>query len=283
MLMVLVAATSYGAVTPIVKMASLHKIPISWLTIAQYPLPIIFFLLMTGIVSRRQRPALTHPRLILFIGLAAAVTGLTYYRSVALLSPGFAILLLFQFAWEAPLLEWLFYGKKPSQPQWLGIAIILGGTLLAVPLGHEHWSFVGILWGLMAGLGYALTLVWSSRFSATDSPWPRALVSTTFGGVIVITVYHIWNLGSPPHAVWLWGALIGFFSQAIPLWLIYRNAPKLGAGPTAIVASAELPVAITLSRFLVGQPTFLVQWLGVTLILCGILVGSLPKPAANLD
>ncbi len=283
MLMVLVAAISYGAITPIVKMASLRDIPISWLTIAQYPLPITFFLVMTGIVSRRHRLTLEKPGLILFIGLAAAVTGLTYYRSIALLSPGFAILLLFQFAWQAPLLEWVFYGKKPSRFQWLGIAIILGGTLLAVPLGPHRWSVVGILWGVLAGLGYALTLVWSSRFSATDTPWPRAFVSTTLGGLIVVTVYHVWSLANPPHRVWVWGALVGLFSQAIPLWLIYRNAPQLGGGSTAIVAAAELPVAIILSRILVGQHTFMVQWLGIFLILGGILLGSLSKPPANFD
>ncbi len=279
--MVLIAGSSYGAITPIVKMASLHKMPITWLTIAQYPLPLSLFLMATGIFLRRHRLTFEKPTLIVLIGIAAAVTGLTYYRSVALLSPGFAILLLFQFSWFAPLLEWIFYGKKPYRAQWLGISVILLGTVLAVPLGHERWSRLGIVWGLLGGLGYALTLVWSSRFSASDSPWPRALVATGLGGVIVASVYHVWNLPSPPQLVWFWGALVGLFSQAIPLWLIYRYAPRLGGGPTAIVASVELPVAVILSRIIVDQPTRLAQWLGIVLILGGILVGSLAKPTAN--
>ncbi len=281
MLMILIAAISYGAITPVVKIASLRNIPIAWLTVAQYPLPLVFFLFMTGMVARRRRVTLQNPGLIVLIAMAAALTGLTYYRSVALLRPGFAILLLFQFAWLAPLLEWLFYAKKPAGPQWFGITVILGGTLLAVPLGHGHWSFLGMAWGLLGGVGYALTLVWSSRLSATDTPWPPALVSTGLGGILVAIVYHTWSLANPPPEVWFWGALIGLLSQAIPLWLIYRNAPLLGAGPTAIIASAELPVAVILSRILIGQPTDIVQWLGIILILGGILLGTLTKPSTD--
>ena len=99
--LIIAAAASYGLVTPLVKLAVRHDIPVDWITFTQYPLLLMAFLVMT--VTRRKnrpRPLIPQPGLMLAVG---AATSIPYYRSLSLLAPGFAVVLLFQFAWMAPL------------------------------------------------------------------------------------------------------------------------------------------------------------------------------------
>ncbi len=278
--LIIAAAASYGLVTPLVKLAVRHDISVDWITFTQYPLPLMAFLVMT--VTRRKnrpRPLIPQPGLVLAVGAAGAATSITYYRSLSLLAPGLAVVLLFQFAWMAPLLEWLLYKKQPQWPQIAGILAIVVGTLLAIPLGHGKISPLGVVWGASAGLFYALTLVWSSHFPQGADPWPRALISTAAALTIVSAIYLMGNIVAISKEAWIWGAAVGIFSQGIPLWLLYRNAPLLGASLTAILASAELPVAVAGSALLVGEPIIGVQWLGIALMIGGIVEGSISKPS----
>lgn len=283
MSMILLAAMSYGAVTPLVKLAVQSHIPVGWITVMQYPLPVVAFILLTlKVLPRLGTKVLVQPGLLMAIAAAAALTSVTYYRSIALLPPGFAIILLFQFTWMVPGLEWTLYHKRPTRLHLFAVVGILAGTLLAIPLTHGPYHWYGILYGLAAGLGYSLTLLWSSRFHAGGSPWPRALATTLLSGFIVMLVYQPWHLSIMPQAAWIWGSAIGIFSQLMPLWLLYRHAPSLGGNLTAILASAELPVAVALSRFFVAEPISWHQWVGVSLMLCSIAAGSLSEPSTEV-
>lgn len=283
MSMIFLAAMSYGAVTPLVKLAVQSHIPVEWITVMQYPLPVAAFLLLTLTVLPRRGPKLlTQPGLIVAIAVAAALTSLTYYRSIALVPPGFAIVLLFQFAWMVPGLEWALYHKRPTRLHLIAVVGILAGTFLAIPVTHGPYRWYGILYGLAAGLGYSLTLVWSSRFQSEGSPWPRALATTLLSGFIVVLAYQPWRLSVMPHSAWIWGSAIGIFSQLMPIWIVYRHAPSLGGNLTAILASAELPVAVALSRLLVSEPITWHQWVGVLLMLGSIAAGSLSEPSTQV-
>ncbi len=283
MSMIFLAAMSYGAVTPLVKLAVQSHIPVEWITVMQYPLPVAAFLLLTLTVLPRRGPKLlTQPGLIVAIAVAAALTSLTYYRSIALVPPGFAIVLLFQFAWMVPGLEWALYHKRPTRLHLIAVVGILAGTFLAIPVTHGPYHWYGILYGLAAGLGYSLTLVWSSRFQSEGSPWPRALATTLLSGFIVVLAYQPWRLSVMPHSAWIWGSAIGIFSQLMPIWIVYRHAPSLGGNLTAILASAELPVAVALSRLLVSEPITWHQWVGVLLMLGSIAAGSLSEPSTQV-
>ncbi|MCL4351424.1 MAG: DMT family transporter [Firmicutes bacterium] len=283
MSMILLAAMSYGAVTPLVKVAVQSHIPVGWITVMQYPLPVAAFLLLSlKVLPRRGPKMLAQPGLVAAIALAAALTSVTYYRSIALLPPGFAIVLLFQFAWMVPGLEWALYHKRPTRVHLFTIVGILAGTFLAVPLTPGPYHLYGILYGLAAGLGYSLTLLWSSRFQTGGSLWPRALATTLLSGIIVVLAYHPWDMSVMPQSAWIWGSAIGIFSQLMPIWILYRHAPSLGGNLTAILASAELPVAVALSHLLVSEPITWHQWVGISLMLCSISAGSLSEPSTQV-
>ena len=56
------------------------------------------------------------------------------------------------------------------------------------------------------------------------------------------------------------------FSIGIP-----HTGPSLGS----ILTSSELPMAILMAFFVLGEHIALVQWLGVALIFLGVIVGNL--------
>ncbi|PSR24172.1 MAG: hypothetical protein C7B45_00770 [Sulfobacillus acidophilus] len=271
------AAASYAFVTPLVKIAALHHVPIRLLTVYQYPLALTLFLIVVLFCGPWHPLPGRDWRLLIGIGAASATTSLAYYQSLRHLPASLAIILLFQFAWMLPVIAWIAGASAPTPRQWSSIAAIVLGTIIAAGLGIRQFSWMGLGLGLTAASGYALTLFWQSQTSAATSPWQRALISTAVAAAIVTVVYRPWIAPStpfPPGLTLALGCAAGVFALALPLVLVYYSAFALGSVLTAILASLELPIAVFLSVVWLGEPVHWVQWLGVILILAAIVWGA---------
>ncbi|AEJ41412.1 protein of unknown function DUF6 transmembrane [Sulfobacillus acidophilus TPY] len=278
MTMVLIAATSYGLVTPLVKWASLQGIDISWLTVGQYPIPLLGFWL--GSRLHRERPLTrSERRWTVLVGGAGSLTALTYYQALKWLSGPVAITLLFQFTWMLPVISRIFGGSPLRRREIGAIAAIIAGTVLQILQLPNRWPLIGTGLGLLAGLSYAVALYGSSRFSESAPLWRRAFESTLFGAFLIIVGYRGWTFMGHMTRGWIWGSLIGLFSQFIPMLLIYRATPRLSHAATAILASFELPVAVVVSWLGLKEPVPLVEWLGIGIMMVGIVAGSWPSEA----
>lgn len=273
------AACSYAVVTPLVKLASNSHIPVALLTVFQFPAAFLFFTSMSVGTRQTSQPKFTSRDwlLMMLIGVAVAATGLTYYQSLKHLPASLAIVFLFQFSWMLPVIGWIASRKAPTRTQWLAIAAIGVGTVVAARAQSlTALSLTGLTLGLGAGLAYALTLFWQGRFANDSRPWLRSLVSTIVAGVVVTLVYRPWHLAG--HAVWpalAVGSLAGMVGQALPMVLTYMSARTLGPALTAILASLELPVAVMLSHVWLNEAVAPWQWIGVTLMLAAIAAGAM--------
>lgn len=282
--MMTAAGASYALVTPLVKEAALAHVPIRLVTVFQFPAALLLFLvaaLIEAAAGRARTPDLVQWPSLALVGLAGAATALSYYQSLRFLPASLAIVMLFQFAWMLPVVAWFVDRAAPSKTQWLAIAGIAIGTLLAAGLSHpRHLSLLGIVLGLTAGLSYALTLFWQGRVSTTSSPWSRSLISTAVGFIPITLVLRPWATpavhGGVGQAFFI-GSLVGLFGQALPMLLVYVSAPNLGNTLTAILASVELPVAVLLAAAWLHEPVQGFQWLGVLIMLGAIVWGSLPQ------
>lgn len=278
-LLILIAASSYGVVTPMVKVAHQHQIPIRLLTVFQYPGPMLIFAIGWWLTHKSSAGLSRRDLNIVFwAGLAAAGTSLTYYQSLRHLPGAVAIILLFQFSWMVPMMAYAFDGKRPSIREWMAIFVIVAGTLVAAGKVHiGRASLLGLVLGFLAGVTYAATLYLSGKFRPEVSAWGRSLLSTVVGAVIIVVMYRPWAVPAASSVLGsavAWGSAVGLFSQALPLLFIYVAAPRLGDTATGILASAELPVAVILSALWLRETVTLWQWIGVILILVGIFYGS---------
>ena len=170
----MMAGAAYGIVTPLVKIGIAHGVPVIWLTLAQYPVSLIIFLI--GIVARRHpgpHPTMRDYAAMGAVGAAGAGVSLTYYHSLAYLPGSVGIVLLFQFAWALPLLSGLVHHRWPSHSQWYGVLIVVGGTMLAAGVHSWHFPLAGIGLGFTAAILYSLSLLFSGHLNPAISPWYR--------------------------------------------------------------------------------------------------------------
>lgn len=129
---------------------------------------------------------------------AVAGAQLFFFNAIQHLSVGVALLLeylgiLLVVGWL-----WLRHGQRPRRLTVLGAAAALVGLVLILDLtGSQHLDFVGVLWGLGAGVGLATYFVLSAT---ADDPLPPlamawsgmvvAALTLTLAGVVGILPMH---------------------------------------------------------------------------------------------
>ena len=69
-----------------------------------------------------------------------------------------------------------------------------------------------------------------------------------------------------------WGILIALFGTVIPPLLLNAGFPLTGIGLGSIVSALELPVSVMMAYFLLHENVLLMQWLGILLIICAIIM-----------
>lgn len=73
-----------------------------------------------------------------------------------------------------------------------------------------------------------------------------------------------------------YGLLLGMFGVALPPLLFSIGMPHVGPGYGTILTASELPVAVIMSALILKESVTIIQWLGVVLILGGIIIGNVP-------
>lgn len=68
-----------------------------------------------------------------------------------------------------------------------------------------------------------------------------------------------------------YGLALGIFGGVLPPLLYSIGMPHVGSGLGTILTSSELPVVITMSSLVLGEAISWPQWIGVIIILGGII------------
>lgn len=279
-LLVLIGTASYGLLAPMVKLAYAAGFSNTEVNGSQ-------MLLGTGGLWLISLPYLKQLRsiswknigLLLGSGSFSGMTAIFYYYSLQELPASLAIILLFQFAWMGILVEWFHKKRAPNRFQIIAIIFILFGTFLAV--GLHTLSGDNIPWlPFLTGLASAITYTAFLNFSGTVATHIPSLLRSTLlmsGSMLLVLIVfppRFLISGALGEGLWFWGGLIGLFSAIIPAIFITTGAPHIGTGMVSIIGSIELPVSVVLSYFVLAEPINMWQWIGITLILLGILVSN---------
>ncbi|WP_019240874.1 MULTISPECIES: DMT family transporter [Bacillus] len=278
-LYVLIGSCSFGVLSTIVKFAYGEGFLPQEVVFSQYIcgwIMLSIIMLIKG-VSTTKKEKLQ----LMAAGIVTAITGITYNMALSHISASLGIILLFQFTWIGLLLDSLTNKRLPSRIHVITIIIILIGTALSGGLigSHVEWNMVGVVLGLISAVSYAFSIY----FNGVISPNMQSLTKGYYigtGALITITIVF------PPtflaHAesytgLWKYGIMLGIFGMIIPPILFAAGVPKIGTGLATILGSAELPVVILLSMFVLKEEVSLLQWLGVLLILLALVLPQLPQ------
>ncbi len=286
--LVLIGSASYGMLSPFVKMAYDQ----GWNDVQVSASQVTMGTVLLWLVLLATPKAWTNPfkepwiRLSLIGIFGLALTTFFYNTTLSKLDASLSIVLLFQFTWMTILLDCVFECKRPTRYQVIALAVIMLGTLLAVGLSGDSLKGIdglGVVLGLLSGFAYSVFLFFTGRVKTSLHPIMKSVVMLTAALPVIYIIYppaQVFEAGT--GRLLLWGLLLGTLGQVVPTIAFNIGIPRIGSALSAMLGSMELPVAITAAYFILGEPVGSLQWIGIILILCGIMISERKPVSAKL-
>lgn len=302
-----IGASIYGMLATFVKMAYHDGFTTSEVTTSQFVLGLLGLLILNAVqtVISKQKlplPSSKEVRMLMLAGTSLGGTSLFYYIAVQYINVSIAIVLLMQSVWFSVVVESILTRKLPNARKVISVVIVLLGTVLATNLINMEieLDWHGVFWGLMAAASYTLTMFTSNTIATHLPVFRKSMVMLAGGSVIVFTFLFFAQIG-PMHfeglksiylnftentehihpfnysIFWTYGAVLALFGTIIPPVLFNIGFPNAGLGLGSIVSSLELPVSVTMAFVLLGEQVYLIQWVGIVLILFAIVLMNLPS------
>lgn len=302
-----IGASIYGMLATFVKMSYNEGFTTSEVTTAQFVLGFVGLLILNFIQTITSKQHLASPsskefKMLMLAGTSLGCTSLFYYIAVQYINVSIAIVLLMQSVWFSVVVESFLTRKLPNAKKVVAVIIVLLGTVLATNLIHLdiELDWHGIFWGLMAAASYTMTM-FTSNTLATNLPVLRKSIIMLSGGAVVVFAFLFFAQIGPLHfeglksvylnftentqhirpfdysILWTYGFILALFGTIIPPILFNIGFPNAGLGLGSIVSSMELPVSVTMAFVLLGEEVFLIQWIGIVLILFAIVLMNLPS------
>lgn len=227
---------------------------------------------------------LLHPPRSAVLGAAAAGV-LCYYfgtlldfHALTLIDASIERVLLFAYPSFVVVLYAVLYRERPSASVLVALALTYVGIVMVVS-GFDLAVLTGNLHGAGLVLGCAATF--SIYYLASDR-WTRSI------GSIAFTVYaltaatacllvHYAVRGAPASVPWtpettLWMGGLVIVGTVLPMLSMAEGVRRLGAQRAAVVSTVGPPTTILLGAWLLNERLSATQWLGVALIVGGIIV-----------
>ncbi|WP_233841135.1 DMT family transporter [Dyella sp. 2HG41-7] len=220
------------------------------------------------------------------VGFAADL--IQWHRSILWVGPGIATLLTNFQVFLMALTGFLFYRERPARWFLPGMLLAMVGLWLLV---GAHWSVfdaqhrLGVWLGLGSGVAYTVYLVTFRHALKTHT---RLSPAQFLGVMSLLSALLLWAWGKGEGDAFLltdtqsWIVLLslGFFGQVMAWLLMVRAMPHLPASLVGLLLLLQPALAFVLDVVLLGRPTDIGDWAGLTLALAGILLGAL-RPRRN--
>jgi drug/metabolite transporter (DMT)-like permease len=219
-----------------------------------------------------------------------AVPQLCYFEAVQRIPVGAALMLEYSGSALVVLWMWLRHGERPRRLTIVGAAVAVLGLALVLNLGGVHAvNLVGVLWGLGAAVGLAVYFLLSASTRQLVPPLAFAWSSLTVGALAlaVFGMLGIVPLAAPHADVTLAGQRMSWVLPVLGLSLVaavfayltgIAAARMLGARLASFVGLVEVLAAVGFAWALLGQAPTLLQALGGTLVIAGVVTLRLGEP-----
>mgnify|MGYP003338027620 FL=1 len=213
-----------------------------------------------------------------FAGIACYYFGATWdFEALKLIDASVERVLLFSYPSIVVIIDALLYKRLPHGSTLGALLITYTGILMVVTGLDLH-----ILRGNLAGAGLVLACaVTSAAYYVTGDRWARSIGSAAFSvyalaaATLCLTARHVYNGQQWQISVtWQTTALfIGLVicATVVPMLAMAEGVRRLGAPRASIVSTVGPPTTILLGAWLLDEHLSLIQWLGVALIVGGIL------------
>lgn len=178
------------------------------------------------------------------------------------------------------LLEAIFFRRRPSYTWWGATLLsLIGCVLLFLPGDTVMIKPAGILLALGAGLSFAGYTLLSGQIVQGKSPLETAAVIFGIGGMFLMPFLFLfdmqWILQPSGIAVSLH---LGIVATAVAYFLFSKGLQQVPASSAVSLSLAEPFTAAVLGVILVGEELSLLSWMGIGMLLGGIvLIAFVPR------
>lgn len=279
-LLVIIAASSFGVVSTIIKLAMRSGFTVPEAVTSQFfvgfCIAVCIFLL-----TNRSKFSFKGVKILILAGILTGLTNILYGHSLNYLPASLAVVLLFQFTWIGMLISCIAKRQLPSRIETISLLVLVAGTIPAAGLIDVDLSqipFQGWLWGLAAAVSYSFFLFVNGKATAS-MPAANRLVFVSFSALMITAVFQspeiIWNGTLFNEGLWMYGLALGLFGMIIPVFLFTIAVPKVGLGMSSILSAIELPIAVMVSVILLSEKVTPLQIAGIITIILGTCLPTL--------
>lgn len=273
-LLVIIAASSFGVVSTIIKLAMGSGFSVSEAVTSQFFVGFCIALCIF-LLTNRGKFSFNGVKILICAGVLTGLTNIVYGHSLNYLPASLAVVLLFQFTWIGMLISCISKRQLPSRIEAISLLVLVAGTIPAAGLIDVDLSqipFQGWLWGLAAAVSYSFFLFVNGKATATMSASNR-LVWVSFSAFMITATFQspeiIWNGTLFNEGLWMYGLALGLFGMIIPVFLFTMAVPKVGLGMSSILSAFELPIAVIVSVILLSETVTPLQIAGIVTIIIG--------------
>jgi len=221
---------------------------------------------------------------VIALGISIALVTYTYFVSISRIP--IAVTLVIQFtgpAWMA-LVGAIWRRKLPSWYMLVALALTVAGVVLVTGVFRQSLNGLDTL-GLAFSVFSLLTFIAYLMLGHKVGEYLPSTTGTAYGALVASLFWLIiqppWSIPAStwnPHIFWL-VVLVGTIGMALPFSLELGGLRRLDATRAGIASMLELPASAFVAFLWLGQSLDFPQILGCALVLAGITIVQLEKPA----
>ncbi|MCO6480508.1 MAG: EamA family transporter [Phaeodactylibacter sp.] len=200
------------------------------------------------------------------LGLLLAVHWVTFFESVKVSTVAVCLVSYSTFPFFTVFIEPLFFRERLSR-RGLALSIIaLAGVALVIPewrLGNN--TTLGVFWGVLSGLSFALLSVLNRKYVRTYSSLQVAFYQDLMAFLLLLPFWFILK-PSPSAADWWLLALLGVVFTAFSHTLFINGLKGVPARTASIIATLEPVYGVIAAAVLLGESP------GLRIVAGGVLI-----------
>lgn len=171
-------------------------------------------------------------------------------------------------------LEWLIWKMRPTKVWGIATALaIVGCMLLFVKNGNASVHMGGIVLALVAGVSFAFYTNISKKLMMREEALPAVAMTFSLCALLLFPFSVSGGYSWFGQSNNLWPMLfMGVMCTSVAYLLFLSGLQKISSSSAVTLSLAEPLTAALLGVFFVGEYLSIASWLGVTMLLGGILV-----------
>ena len=145
---------------------------------------------------------------------------------------------------------------------------------------------VGLLFGLLSGLCYALYGVLGKRAMQGNPPMLVLFTSIAFSALVLLATALPYDAAAllwqaPNKSVWLYALALVLTGTLLPYFLFIKGLEKMPAAQASVFTIIEPLTAVLLATLWLGEHIGVLQALGIALIVAAAAANAVLRPASK--